>query len=201
MLGVLPVLFKLGRPAILFSEMSGQIFVEALEFVMIGDDLIEPLFVLAELAFEEMDMVLALAQQVRGAGYVEKGSQIGKWVEAARPDEEVRFMRGAVGGRHPHIDGRLDGITVKCEGFETILKEDLNVREKLLERGLEFAIFEFVDVIRIRAVERTRFRVVQTIRSGDQKKPVGVQHAAGFRQQCAPVCKVLDDLEGGDELE
>ena len=74
----LQVLFYFQSPPVLFLHMVRQIFVQTLELVMVGDELIEPAFGLRELSFEQTDMVLPLAQQIRGSRNIQERSQLGK---------------------------------------------------------------------------------------------------------------------------
>src|SRR6188508_1722456 len=82
-----------------------------------------------------------------------------------------------------------------------VLHEERGVREDFGERLLELGERELVGMEGIGPGFLARFCVVKPVRRRDDELATVRQQPAGFGEQRAPVVEMLDELEGGNEVE
>src|SRR6185295_18284843 len=87
------------------------------------------------------------------------------------------------------------------DSLDVVFEEHRYVGEDGLQFRGELGEIELVNVERIGSVGAARLGVVEPVRRGDDQLAGGREHAAGLREEAAPVFEMLDHLERDYEIE
>src|SRR6185312_13022385 len=97
-----------------------------------------------QLMLEALDVLLALAEDIRTLMDEEKTGRRWGIAKGAHRQEEMRLLRSPAHSVHTTLDSRTRALLVKREGLDVVLQENRAVREKLAEHGAKFIEFKFV---------------------------------------------------------
>ncbi len=82
-----------------------------------------------------------------------------------------------------------------------VLRPDPDVGEDGVESRFELRIFEFMDVKGVGTGFCPHLGVIRLVGRGDEQDAPRIQDAFRFGEQIGPAFEVLDDFEGGDQVE
>ena len=154
-------------------------------------------------AFQQLDMLFALAQDVGRLGNKRRMSasraagRVG-----ADGNKEVRIFGRASASLDPRIRGPERVRRMKGEGFNPVLQQQVpRAAKAAFNSRVKLVSLEFVFMEGVGAGLRARFGVVAFVRRGDNEQAIAAQHACSFADEKPIIAKMFDNFECHNQIE